>query len=183
VTDDLLPRVAAGDRAAIERCLDRYGGLVWSLAVRLSESRTDAEDAVQEIFIDLWKSASRYDPQRSQEVTFVAMVARRRLIDRRRASARRGRHGADELEEMQNTDHLRMESSPDAKTAAQVIQELPEERRHVMRLAIYEGLSHGEISSETGLPLGTVKSHVRRGLVAVRERMKSAITTPGRAAR
>jgi RNA polymerase sigma factor (sigma-70 family) len=182
VIEDLLPRVASGDRSAVEACLDRYGGLVWSIALRLCPSRADAEDVVQEIFIDLWKNASRFNPIRSSEVTFVAMIARRRAIDRRRASTRRDKRSAQaEIESIESSEHTRLEIAPDAKIAARVIQDLPDERRQVMKLSIYDGLTHGEISLETGLPLGTVKSHLRRGLAAVRARLKSAISQPGRA--
>ncbi|HEY1068798.1 MAG TPA: sigma-70 family RNA polymerase sigma factor, partial [Pirellulales bacterium] len=82
--DVLLPRVAAGQPSAVDECLARYGGLVWSLARRHTNNTSDAEDAVQEIFIDLWRSAARFNPQAASEATFVAMIARRRLIDRRR---------------------------------------------------------------------------------------------------
>src|SRR5438132_13118196 len=87
-TEDLLPRVARGDGVAVEQCVDRYGGLIWQIALRFSATRADAEDAVQEVFIDLWKSAARFDPTRASETTFVAMIARRRLIDRKRAHDR-----------------------------------------------------------------------------------------------
>src|SRR3954470_11204914 len=83
----LLGRVAAGDQQAVRECLARYGGLVWSIARRFEGN--DAEDAVQEIFLDLWRSAPRFDPQLSSEPAFVAMLARRRLIDRRRMRQRR----------------------------------------------------------------------------------------------
>src|SRR5436190_14026687 len=83
----LLGRVAAGDEAAVRECLARYGGLVWSIARRFEPS--DAEDAVQEIFLDLWKSAARFDRAVASETAFVAMIARRRLIDRRRTRGRR----------------------------------------------------------------------------------------------
>ena len=77
-----LQRVADGDGDAIKICIDAYGSIVWSLARRMTTNNEEAEDAVQEIFIDLWKSAERFDPQQGSEVTFVAMIARRRLIDR-----------------------------------------------------------------------------------------------------
>ena len=70
----LLPRVAQGDRAALNECIQRYGSLVWSLARRASPSASDAEDAVQEIFVEVWKSASRFDPRIAGESTFVAMI-------------------------------------------------------------------------------------------------------------
>src|SRR3954470_14464574 len=83
----LLGRVAAGDQQAVRECLARYGGLVWSIARRFEAA--DAEDAVQEIFLDLWKSAARFDRQIASEASFVAMIARRRLIDRKRTRGRR----------------------------------------------------------------------------------------------
>ena len=81
--------VAGGDAGAVRECLDAYGGLVWSLARRLSPGEAEAEDAVQEIFIELWSKAGRYDEGRASETTFVAMIARRRLIDRWRQRGRR----------------------------------------------------------------------------------------------
>ena len=83
----LLARVGAGDAGAVREVLSRYGGLVWSIAKRFEPS--EAEDAVQEIFLDLWKSAGRYDAALGSEATFIATIARRRLIDRRRTRRRR----------------------------------------------------------------------------------------------
>src|SRR5262245_66294972 len=86
-TASLLARVAEGDAIAVRECIARYGGLVWSIARRFELA--DAEDAVQEIFLDLWKSAARFDPNIASETAFIAMIARRRLIDRRRTRKRR----------------------------------------------------------------------------------------------
>src|SRR5271167_1404555 len=88
MTAPILPRVAAGERAAVAECLTRYGDLVWSLALRHASDRSEAEDAVQEIFIDLWRHAGRFDGRVASEVAFVAMVARRQLIDRWRKGRR-----------------------------------------------------------------------------------------------
>ena len=85
----VLERIAAGDESAVRECMDQYGGLVWTLARRFSESAADAEDASQEIFLEIWKSAARFDPARGSESVFVTTVARRRLIDRLRARKRR----------------------------------------------------------------------------------------------
>ena len=85
--EPLLPRIAAGDSDAIQRFVDRYKSLIWWLARK--HASTDAEDAVQEIFIDLWKSAERFDASKASEPTFVGMIARRRLIDRARKRQRR----------------------------------------------------------------------------------------------
>jgi RNA polymerase sigma factor (sigma-70 family) len=74
----LLQRVAAGDKSAVRDCIDRFGGLVWALARRMSPGAAEAEDAVQEIFMDLWRSSARFDPTIASEPAFVTMVARRR---------------------------------------------------------------------------------------------------------
>jgi RNA polymerase sigma factor (sigma-70 family) len=88
-TQSILERVAAGDTAAVSECLDRYGDLVWSLARRYLRNATDAEDAVQDIFIDIWGSSARYDRNIASEVAFISTSARRRLIDKIRAAERR----------------------------------------------------------------------------------------------
>jgi RNA polymerase sigma-70 factor (ECF subfamily) len=166
----LLPRIASGDRHSVELAMQRYGGLVWSLARRLAADPADAEDAVQEIFIDLWKSASRYDARVASESTFVAMIARRRLIDRKRARARRPE--GEELQEWNagSRDGIaEMERGADARTAAAILRELKPEQQRVLRLSIWQGLSHQEISTQTGMPLGTVKTYVRRGLEEIRQ--------------
>ena len=87
----LLARVARGDEDAVSACMDRFGGLVWSLARRYLRNDAEAADAVQEIFIELWQNAKRYDPERGSEETFVAVLTRRRLIDRLRKLKRQPR--------------------------------------------------------------------------------------------
>src|ERR1700734_2723749 len=80
----VLQRIASGDSAAVRECMDQYGALVWSLARRLSRTSSDAEDATQEIFLDIWRSAARFDAAQGSDKVFIAMIARRRLIDRLR---------------------------------------------------------------------------------------------------
>jgi RNA polymerase sigma-70 factor (ECF subfamily) len=163
----LLPKVASGDQAATRECIARYGGLIWSLARRFSASPSDAEDAVQDIFLDVWKSASRFDERSGTEVTFVATIARRRLIDRRRKQKR-----APEIEvyeDMPNEGSVLAEVGAEASLAARALNQLKPEERQVLILTACHGLSHDEVSISTGMPLGTVKSHARRGLMHVRE--------------
>lgn len=168
---DLLPSVARGDRAAVESCVNRYGGLIWSLALRLLD-RAEAEDAVQDVFIELWRHADRFDPTRASEKTFVAMIARRRIIDRRRTRSRDEMASATlQSEEMVSQDHQRMEMSTEVALAAKALEALPAERREVVSLSVVQGLTHSEIAKLTGLPIGTVKSHLRRGLAVVRDRL------------
>jgi RNA polymerase sigma-70 factor (ECF subfamily) len=137
----------------------------------MSPNTDDAEDAVQEIFIDIWKNAGRFDESQSSETTFVAMIARRRLIDRLRYSNRRISAGSleDIVAEPSNDSDTNLQTSVEAKEAAQALKTLRPEQRQVLQLSIIQGLSHQEISDTTGMPLGTVKTHARRGLLQVRE--------------
>lgn len=155
----------------MQDCLNAYGGLVWSLARRLSPNQADAEDAVQEIFIDVWKSAARYDEAFASEVAFIAMIARRRLIDRLRRHERQPQISY--LEEITTEPSAgyekNIETCAEAALAARALQQLRPEQQKVIRLAVYQGLSHQEIAQATGMPLGTVKTHVRRGLIQIRE--------------
>ena len=167
----ILKRIASGDRTAVEDCLSAYGGLVWSIARKMLRNNDDAEDAVQEIFIDIWKNAGRYDESQASETTFIAMIARRRIIDRIRYSSRR--ISADSLEEVIAEPWTRsdqsMQISVEAKEAAAAMKDLRPEQRQVLHLSIVQGLSHQEIADATGMPLGTVKTHARRGILQARE--------------
>jgi RNA polymerase sigma-70 factor (ECF subfamily) len=171
-TDYVLPRIAAGDPAAVPDCISRYGGLVWSLARRFLGNASDAEDAVQDVFIELWKNAARYDPSRASEPTYITMIARRRLIDRKRRAGRVPASQAlpDEAPTPGGKAD-RVEVEDEAARAAAVLGELRAEERQVIQMAVYQGLTHEEISAATGLPVGTVKTHIRRGLIRVRERL------------
>jgi len=165
----ILHRVARGDPGAIQECMDRFGGLVWSLARRLCPDPTDAEDAVQEIFIDLWKSAARFDESIASETTFVAMIARRRLIDRGRRRQRRPEVAAiPETIAADRPERDPTEIREEARMAAKAFERLRPEQRRVLQLAIQYGCSHEQIATTTGLPLGTVKTHARRGLIRLR---------------
>jgi RNA polymerase sigma factor (sigma-70 family) len=174
--DLLLPRIAGGDQSAVPECISRYGGLIWTLARRRLNSREDAEDAVQEVFIDLWRSADRFDPRVAEEITFVAMIARRRVIDRlrRRAvlpeTASIDAAGAADVPDRAGDGAVgrRLELGEEARVADEHLEQLKPEERQVLRLSIYDSLSHAAIAARTGLPLGTVKSHIRRGLDSLR---------------
>lgn len=167
----ILKRIAAGDKTAVQDCLDNYGGLVWSLARRMSPNTDEAEDAVQEIFIDVWKNAARFDETQSSETTFVAMIARRRLIDRLRKINRQPNVDSleDILTEPTNGKDLDMQVSVEAKEAADAMKHLRPEQRQILHLSIVQGFSHQEIADALAMPLGTVKTHARRGLIQVRE--------------
>lgn len=171
--EPLLPRVAAGDARAVEECIDRYKGLVWWTARRIIGA--DAEDAVQEIFIELWSSAHRYDPSRSSEPAFVTMIARRRLIDRRRKAGRRPaeRSLTTEDGELPVRTPQTVEASAEASLARRAIDQLDPKERDAVTLSVVYGMSHSEIADHTELPLGTVKTYIRRGLQRVRDTLFS----------
>jgi RNA polymerase sigma-70 factor (ECF subfamily) len=149
------------------------------MARRYTRGQADAEDAVQDIFVSLWRSAGRFDPDRSSEAAFVAMIARRRLIDLRRAGATRiddPREPGAEKEwgrEAEGDVVGELESALSARVEAERIQtalsELRSEQREILLLSTVNGLTQSEIARQTGLPLGTVKAHARRGLLRLRE--------------
>jgi RNA polymerase sigma factor (sigma-70 family) len=174
MTESVLVRVARGDSQAVRECIDEFGGLVWAIARRMTRSRADAEDAVQEIFVDVWRSAGRFDAAQGSEKVFITTIARRRLIDR----IRRGRmnHLMDSEESLEdvrwaepgNEGEIRVE----AERAAAVVARLRPDQRKVLRMGLLEGMTHSEIATATGMPLGTVKTQMRRGLIQVRQWMK-----------
>jgi RNA polymerase sigma factor (sigma-70 family) len=198
VSDCLLHRIAAGDESAVAELMKRYGGLVYALARRFSSERADLEDAVQEVFAAIWKAANKYDPALGTEDTFVSMVTRRRLIDRRRRAVRRALptldvdfgavvadRGAGGLSGGSGTSmepsagnggiggggaEQVAEGNELAMRAMELLGTLRKEQREMIELSV-RGFSHEQIAEQTGMPLGTVKTHVRRGLIALREAM------------
>lgn len=158
--------------------MDAYGNLLWSLARRYCSNQEEAEDAVQEIFVDLWKSAERFDPKRGSEVTFVCTIARRRLIDRRRFQQRRLspeslQNAEGEMRDVEDWKANTAEISAEAALAHRALAQLDPKERRVILLSTYQGMSHGQIAEHTGLPLGTVKTYIRRGLMRVNDMLQS----------
>lgn len=172
VAHSILQRVASGEDTAFQECLDQYGGLVWSLARRMFQNNADAEDAVQDIFIEIWKNAERFDEDQASETTFIAMIARRRLIDRLRKQTRKPDMNSledtlyEQSNDSANDDIL---TNIEAKEAAKALKELRPEQRQAIYLSIVQGCSHQEIADALDMPLGTVKTHIRRGLMQTRE--------------
>ncbi|MCC7259097.1 MAG: sigma-70 family RNA polymerase sigma factor [Gammaproteobacteria bacterium] len=173
--ETILERVARGDASAVQDCVKVYGDLVWSLARRYLRGDADAEDAVQDIFIDLWNSAARFDRNVATEAAFVATIARRRMIDRVRQKGRRP--GMTSLDDEDTGDAWQpavlpqMEEESDVAVVSRLLQAMPADHRQILRLSLYEGYSHSEIAARLNLPLGTVKTRVRRGLIHIREQL------------
>lgn len=167
----ILSRIAVGDESAVNDCINQYGNFIWALAKKLTPSRDDAEDAVQEIFTEIWQNASRYDASKSSEITFISIIARRRLIDRLRKIYRRPvvQSIEDTFETAPNVFESQITTRIQASRAVEAMKTLRAEQREMMILNIYDGMSHGEISESLGVPLGTVKTHIRRGFKKVRD--------------
>jgi RNA polymerase sigma-70 factor (ECF subfamily) len=151
-------------------CIAEYGPLVWSIARRMSPGPAQAEDAVQEIFIELWKHAGRYDPAQASEPAFVTMIARSRMLDRLRQAERR-RRPEPRADALAGEQHDAIERCAEAALAAATLAALDPRQRRALTLVIGHGMTHDEVSTLTEMPVGTVKSLVRRALVAVRKRL------------
>ncbi len=166
----MLHRVSKGDEQAVQQCIARFAGLVWMLARRVGIPESEIDDIVHEIFTEIWKHGHKYDASIASETAFVATIARRRLIDRRR---KLGRQPIKQqlFEETRITPNAEPKTfvADEARRAEAALTQLSNEQQRVLRLSVYEGLSHELIARSTGLPLGTVKTHARRGLIKLRE--------------
>lgn len=169
----LVQRIAAGDGQAVQELMDRYGALIRSMA-RRQVGAQDAEDLAQEVFMQVWKHAERFDPDKGNEEAWVTTIARRRIIDRRRAAGRRPESQELIEEAVAGTeDRDFVEAFDEARLAEDAISKLGTDQQRVLRMALVEGLTHTEITQRTKMPLGTVKSHVRRGLERVRAHLSA----------
>ncbi len=183
MSSGLLARIAQGEQSAFKQCIDQYGGMIWGLARKLSPTPSDAEDATQDVFLHLWKNARQFDATRGSEAIFIVTLARRTLISRFRGQQRQPR--AISVEELGETHwepsvHVENEDHVEARLAAQALATLTPEQQRVIKLSVVQGLSQSEIATHTGLPLGTVKTLMRRGLILVREKLALATGTGAR---
>ena len=177
LNDSVLSRIAAGEASAVDECLARYGGLVWSLARRWFKNSADAEDVTQEIFVDVWQSAKRFDPGVASEVVFITMIARRRMIDRlRRSNTKLDAVSveASAIEVVASPSKDRVELAEEAAKAARCLERLSNEQQKILTMSVQQGASHSLISQTLGMPLGTVKSFARRGLIQLRDCMQKS---------
>jgi RNA polymerase sigma-70 factor (ECF subfamily) len=141
------------------------------MARRLTPTAEDAEDAVQDIFVDVWRYAARFDATRGPENVFVAILARRKLIDRMRRQKRRlaSEEPLEETHEATIAGSLRAEHATEMDSMHAILAHLTLPQRRVMELSLVHGMSHAEIVRHTGLPLGTVKTLIRRGILQARK--------------
>lgn len=180
VIRSILQQVAANDQSAMDECLNRYGGLVWALVKRRCSLQADAEDVVQEVFMDIWKNAHRYDPSIAEEPTFIAMITRRRLIDRSRRQQRLvDTAPLTEVHEAVSDALPSVEVNDEAARIREIMQQLSDDERRVIELAIDRGMSQSQIAEHIKMSLGTVKSHARRGMLRLRSLVGVATPVKG----
>lgn len=175
--NDLLKAIARGDEGALAACYDRYRVILFSLIFRILHDRPEAEDCLQEVFMQVWRRAGDFDETRGRAFTWLVTIARSRALDRLRASASRLRIAAE-------AESLPREEADDAAADAlraatgevvrQALSELPEEQRRALFMAYFEGLTQTEIAARLGAPLGTVKTRMRTGLNKLRELLRDA---------
>lgn len=169
---ELIHSIAQGDEAALAALYDQYSAILLGLITRILHDRAEAEDVLQEVFLQVWSHAADFDQERGRALTWLVMRARSRAIDRLRsrdlsdrvanAASRETQHG---INEASNTEQRHTEQR---EILRQALAELSEKERDTLLLAYFEGLSQSEIASRTGEPLGTVKTRSRQGLMKLR---------------
>ena len=172
VTDvHLLHAIARRDEAALGSLYDRYRLILFGLLVRILSSREEAEDILQEVFIQVWKKAGDFDELRGKPFTWLVTLARSRAIDRLRLLSARDRvavAAARDAPEEASDAALDAFRSEQRQIVAEALAELPEEQRRALMLAYFEGLTQSEIAARLGSPLGTVKTRMRSGMIKLR---------------
>ncbi|HEV8367003.1 MAG TPA: sigma-70 family RNA polymerase sigma factor [Pyrinomonadaceae bacterium] len=169
---DLLKAIARQDESALAELYDRYRVILFGLLVRILNSREEAEDVLQEVFLQVWRRAADFDENRGRPFTWLVTLARSRGIDRLRSLGARervaiagAREPSDEVSDAA-VDAFKSEQRSLVNTA---LAQLPDEQKRPLMLAYFEGLTQSEIATELGAPLGTVKTRMRAGLMKMRE--------------
>jgi RNA polymerase sigma-70 factor (ECF subfamily) len=168
----LLQAIASGEEIALSELYDRYRLILFGLLVRILRSQSEAEEVLQEVFIQVWQRAGDFDEARGKPFTWLVTLTRSRAIDRLRALGARERATHEAVRNIPEVwsdavkDAIRAERGQIVRTA---LSRLPEEQRRALFLAYFEGLSQSEISARLATPLGTVKTRVRSGLIKLRE--------------
>jgi RNA polymerase sigma-70 factor (ECF subfamily) len=169
---ELLKAIAARDEAALGQLYDRYRLILIGVLMRILNSREEAEDVLQEVFLQVWRRAADFDENRGRPFTWLVTLARSRGIDRLRSLASRERvaiAGANEASDETSdaaTDAIRSEQRGVVNSA---LSQLPEEQKQPLMLAYFDGLTQSEIAMQLGAPLGTVKTRMRSGMMKLRE--------------
>ncbi|HEV2862105.1 MAG TPA: sigma-70 family RNA polymerase sigma factor [Pyrinomonadaceae bacterium] len=168
---ELVRATARGDERAYASLYDRYSPILFGLLLRILHSRAEAEDVLQEVFLQVWQQARSFDQSRGRAFTWLVTLARSRAIDRlrsvesrERAARRSAEEGVTERAATEEAADAAAERSEQAEVVRAALAELPEEQRKTLLLAYLDGMSQSEIAARTGQPLGTVKTRTRAGL-------------------
>ncbi|MCG8458654.1 MAG: sigma-70 family RNA polymerase sigma factor [Holophagales bacterium] len=176
----LLTRIATGEEAALAELYDRYASLLTSLARRVLHDEADAEEILQEVFVQVWNQAARYDGSRSSVSTWLVLITRSRSIDRLRSRQVKDRTLAG-LRQEKTSDHTSPEGSKNVlhdqrrSRLRNELAQLPAEQREVLDLAFFSGLTQSEIADSTGIPLGTVKTRTLLAMKKLRTALQDDI--------
>lgn len=169
---ELLKAIAARDEAALAQLYDRYRVILFGLLMRILNNRAEAEDVLQETFLQVWRRAVDFDEERGRPFTWLVTLARSRGIDRLRTLAARERvavAGAREESEAVSDAARDAFRSEQRGLVNNALDQLPDEQRRPLMLAYFDGLTQSEIAARLGAPLGTVKTRMRSGLMKLRE--------------
>jgi RNA polymerase sigma-70 factor (ECF subfamily) len=177
----LMERIVQRDAAALETLYDRYARPVYSLVLRISQQPASAEEIVQDVFMQLWRNAKHYQVTRGPLEPWLFTVARNRALDFLRLKREKQRRREDSADfdlrpsaVVQPDPEGAMDQSRRAEKVRTLMNSLPEPQRRAIELAFFEGMTHSEISTAIGEPLGTVKSWIRGGLLRLRESLEEA---------
>ncbi|MFZ4484224.1 MAG: sigma-70 family RNA polymerase sigma factor [Chthoniobacterales bacterium] len=173
---ELMARIVGRERAAFEELYTRYANILYATALKFLKTESDAQDVVQDVFIQIWDKAKLYDSTKGKPLTWALTLTRNRSIDRIRAIQRRSRL-RDEFEHESAVDEStsvrealsEVDASEKAKILRQAVSQLSPQQRAVIELAFFRGLTQNEIADQLGEPLGTVKARARRGLMKLKE--------------
>lgn len=176
---ELSDRLAKGDRSALTALFKMYSGLAMSAALRILRAKAEAEEVVQDAFMEAWRKATHYQPERASFDTWIVTIARSRALDRLRTrqsqarSAERAEVPEAQIERTRPADQL-FESQSLQHQLRRTLLTLPQEQRETLELAYREGLSQSEIAARTGTPLGTVKTRMRAATQRLAELLASS---------
>ncbi len=168
----LLKAIAARNEAALAQLYDRYRAILFGLLMRILNNREEAEDVLQEVFLQVWRKATDFDENRGRPFTWLVTLARSRGIDRLRTLASRERvaeAGAKEVSEEVSDAATDAFKSEQRGLITKALSQLPDEQKRPLMLAYFDGLTQSEIAARLGAPLGTVKTRMRTGLMNLRE--------------
>ncbi|HEX3799567.1 MAG TPA: sigma-70 family RNA polymerase sigma factor [Verrucomicrobiae bacterium] len=178
---DLLRRISDGDRAAFGEFYDLYSSLLFSVAVKILRDQKEAEDVLQDVFVQIWEKARSFDSRLGKPSSWAVTFVRNKSIDRIRASQRRSRLVEDATAEIAplQADAPTANDTVCGKEKAEVIRSavinLPTEQRQAIEMAFFSGLTQNEISERLREPLGTIKARIRRGMLKLREKLEGRL--------